>query len=86
MKLHELIVLQEILEREQGAAQWEIDDLKEKIQGLEDKIYAAEDEKKKTSLTEELDFYKRERKRKLERKTTITLLLDLVNNTEFTLG
>lgn len=86
MKLHELIVLQEILEREQGAAQWEVDDLKEKIQGLEDKIYAAEDEKKKTSLTEELDFYKRERKRKLERKTTITLLLDLVNNTEFTLG
>ena len=86
MKLHELIVLQEILEREQGAAQWEIDDLKEKIQELEDKIYAAEDEKKKTSLTEELDFYKRERKRKLERKTTITLLLDLVNNTEFTLG
>lgn len=86
MKLHELIVLQEILEREQGAAQWEVDDLKEKIQGLEDKIYAAEDEKKKTSLTEELDFYKRERKRKSERKTTITLLLDLVNNTEFTLG
>ena len=86
MKLHELIVLQEILEKEQGAAQWEIDDLKEKIQELEDKIYAAEDEKKKTSLTEELDFYKRERKRKLERKTTITLLLDLVNNTEFTLG
>lgn len=86
MKLHELIVLQEILEREQGAAQWEVDDLKEKIQGLEDKIYAAEDEKKKTSLTEELDFCKRERKRKLERKTTITLLLDLVNNTEFTLG
>lgn len=86
MKLHELIVLQEILEKEQGAAQWEVDDLKEKIQGLEDKIYAAEDEKKKTSLTEELDFYKRERKRKLERKTTITFLLDLVNNTEFTLG
>lgn len=86
MKLHELIVLQEILEREQGAAQWEVDDLEEKIQELEDKIYAAEDKKKKASLTEELDFYKRERKRKSERKATITSLLDLVNNTEFTLG
>lgn len=86
MKLHELIVLQEILEREQGAAQWEVDDLKEKIQELEDKIYAAEDEKKEISLTEKLGFYKRERKRKSERKATITSLLDLVNNTEFTLG
>lgn len=87
MIYRELVVLHDLLEREKGASEWEVQYAREEVRKLEAEFDEAEEAGKEVSeLTEKLDFARRELKKKVDRACTIRSLLDTVEENEFKLG
>lgn len=85
MIYRELVVLHDLLEREKGASEWEVQYAREEVRKLETE-FDAMDEDPESMFMEKLDFARGELKKKVDRACTIRSLLDTVEETEFKLG
>lgn len=87
MRLKELIMLQEILEREQEAVKEYVSITREKLKTLERELDNPElSSEQEANLEGMISHYNDQLKNRMNSLSTVNSLLNIVNNTEFTLG